>query len=171
MITYNPLIRGYKRITPSSVEYAHSWFYPNPENRSGKSALGRGWEPFNVWEAMGVKEWMEMIPTIQVECEDPIRQQVVTPIEYFRDEREVEEAIEEIKYQETRVQAGVTHILNGDMWALPEYFPHYRKHCEFHWGGPCEYKELCWSPEVSNDPLASGLYQIRVAHHEGERSQ
>jgi hypothetical protein len=179
MITYNPLIRGYKRITPSSVEYAHSWFYPNPENKSGKSALGRGWEPFNVWEEMGVKEWFEMIPSIQPECGDIIKQQVVTPVEYFRNEREIEEAMGEIREQEGQVLDGVSSYkasLNEGMgistdWVLQHYFPHNRKHCDFHFGGSCEYKELCWSPEVTADPLRSGLYQIREPHHEAERNQ
>jgi len=178
MITYNPLIRGYKRITPSSVEYAHSWFYPNPENKSGKSPLGRGWEPFNVWEAMGVKEWMEMIPTIQVECDDPIGQQVVTPIEYSRNEKEVEEAIKEITAQETRIEYAIHRMKLQDEGrvGIPEdllvnIFPHNRKHCHFHFGGSCEYLELCWNPEVTENPMGSGLYKIREPHHEGERNQ
>jgi hypothetical protein len=189
MITYNPLIRGYKRITPSSVEYAHSWFYPNSENKSGKSAIGRGWEPFNVWEEMGVNEWMEMIPSIQTECEDPIRGQVVTPIEYSRNEGEIEEAMEEIVQQEIKVNSAV-RALDGSWnssilpfnidtnsptmiskFFMDSVFSHNRKHCHYHFGGTCEYYELCWSPEVKADPLASGLYQIREAHHEAERNQ
>jgi hypothetical protein len=170
----NPLISGYKRITPSSVEYAHSFKFPNSENKSGYSTLGRGWDRFNVWETeMGVKGWIEMIQggEIQPECSNPIKQCVVTPVEYFRDEAEVLEAIEEIRCQEQRVYRGAEYVKAGSTKALDEYFPHYRKHCEFHFGGSCEYKELCWKPEIKEDPIGSELYQIRQPHHEAERNR
>jgi hypothetical protein len=173
MITYNPLIRGYKNITPSSIEYAHSWFYPNNENKSGKSALGRGWEPFNVWEEMGVKEWMEMLPELQTECSNAIQQQVVTPIEYGRNEREIGEAIREITAQEENIWTALESLKFKDLdkqTMLDSYFPHNRKHCHFHFGGTCEYYNLCWSPEVTENAVESGLYQIREAHHESERN-
>jgi hypothetical protein len=179
MITYSPLIRGYKNFTPGGVSYAHSWFYPNPNNKSGKSILGKGWEPFNVWEAMGVKEWMEMLPQLQPECGDIIKSQVVTPVEYFRSEAEIKEAIAEIKVLELRLSRGLFNIESKNSCDNPEaeefriltdYFPHNRKHCYFHFGYKCSYLPLCWQPEVAADPIGSGLYQIREAHHEAERN-
>jgi hypothetical protein len=180
-ITYNPLIRGYKKITPSSVEYAHSWFYPNKENKSGKSTIGRGWEPFNVWETeMGVKGWMELLQTetIQPECGNVIKQQVVTPPEYFRDEAEVTLAMKEIVAQEVNIEAAIIHSMYTAYITteglrerkMVEVFPHYRKHCEFHFGGPCEYNELCWG-DAKEDPIGSGLYQIRNPHQIYEREK
>ena len=177
MITYSPLIRGYKNFTPGGVNYAHSWFYPNSNNKSGKSVLGKGWEPFNVWEAMGVKEWIEMLAQLQPECGDVIKNQVVTPVEYFRGEQEIEEAIAEIRALECRVHKGLFNnswncpVLRAKLEDLAEYFPHNRKHCYFHFGEQCSYLALCWNPEVTADPIGSGLYQIREAHHEAERSE
>jgi hypothetical protein len=179
-ITYSPLIRGYKLITPTEVRYSHSWFYPNPENKSGKSAIGKGWEPFNVWESdISIKQWVEMLASgsVQPECGDIIKQQVITPVEYFRAEGEIGEAIEEVKAQEARIKGAVNLVeiaIGQDDQTeysslLSRYFPHVRKHCEFHFGGPCEYKALCWKPEVTQDPVGSGLYQIRTPHHEAER--
>ena len=179
-ITYNPLIRGYKKVTPTEILYAWSWFVPKPENKSGKGTIGQGWEPFNVWESdISIKEWIEALNggLIQPECGNPVRQQVVTPVEYFRDEEEIEIAIMEIKLQERRIADGLDWLekyrtqltQHGVEEQLAEYFPHIRKHCEFHFGGPCEYKDLCWKPEVRNDPLGSGLYQIRESHHSSER--
>lgn len=182
LVTHNPLIRGYKMITPSSIEYAHSFSYPNPENKSGFGRLGKGWEPFSVWESneFGVKEWIEAIHKgeIQAECGDVISKHCFVPVEYWRNERELEVAINEIKWQEIQIKTALDIIKNGnlqidhkDNWpnVLAQTFPHYRKHCEFHFGGPCEYKELCWNPTVSGDALGSGLYQVRMPHHEGER--
>ncbi len=175
-VTYSPLVRGYKRITPSSIEYAHSWFYPNPENKTGKSAIGKGWEPFNVWEMEGgVKEWIEKIKDckIQPECGDIIKQQVITPMEYFRDEEEITEAIREVAAQESRIRDSWLQMQQGGeeikQYHLDTTFPHNRDHCQFHYGQPCEYRELCWSMEVKSNPLGSGLYSIRVPHHESER--
>jgi hypothetical protein len=176
-VTYSPLIRGYKRVTPSGINYAHSWFYPNPQNRSGKGALGKGWEPFNVWEMEGgVKRWLEWLQTgeIQPECGDILRQQVITPIEYFRDQDEIEEAIAEVALQESRIRNELVGM--GEMKdetdvriAMARTFPHNRRHCKFHFGGRCEYEAACWAMEVKNDPIGSGLYEIRIPHHQKEK--
>ena len=177
MITHSPLVRGYKLVTPTSVEYAHSFKYPNPNNKSGWGNLGKGWEPFNVWEQMGVGKWIEMIQSgeIQPEVGDILQKQVITPTEYFRSEGEIEEAIKEIEFQESRIKWAIAGINSKGVESHPEYlemhFPHIRKHCEFHFGQACEYKSLCWQPEVRQDPLGSGLYQIRTPHHEAERNQ
>ncbi len=174
-ITYSPLIRGYKNIGVAGITYAHSWNYPNPENKSGSSTLGKGWEPFNVWESsISIAEWIEMLVNNQVqpECGDIVKQQVITPGEYFRDEGSIEEAIREIIAQENRIKEGVGY-LNPTLGEyekqhyLSYYFPHNRKHCEFHFGGSCEYKALCWQPEVASNP--GELYQIRIPHHSYER--
>src|ERR1035437_5308000 len=174
MITYSPLIRGYKLITPTEVRYSHSWFYPNAENKSGKSMIGKGWEPFNVWESdISIKQWIEMLASgeVQPECGDVIKQQVITPVEYFRAEGEIEEAIKEVSWQENKIKKTIEHLgnLTNEQELIASMFPHVRKHCEFHFGGQCEYKALCWKPEVSQDPVGSGLYQIRTPHHEAER--
>ena len=172
-ITYSPLVRGYKHFTPGGVEYAHSWFYPNSENKSGKSALGKGWEPFNVWEMEGgVKRWVEMLESgaIQPECGDVLKAQVVTPVEMFRDEGEITEAIEEVRLQEERIACGLTVIAalgpRFERETLARTFPHARKCCDWMYGETCEYKKLCWDAQVKNDPVGSGLYQIREPHHE-----
>ena len=101
-----------------------------------------------------------------------IKQQVVTPVEYFRSEREIKEAIKEVEYQESRIKTMLGAILNNDNieedWVLANCFPHNRNHCMFHFGGICEYYALCWKPEVKEDPVGSGLYEIRQAHHKFE---
>lgn len=166
-VTYNPLIRGYKNIGPSGISYAHSWNYPNPNNKSGMSKLGAGWEPFNVWEEMGVAKWIEMLPGVQVDCGDVIKQQVVTPVEVWRNEEEIKEAMNEVRAQEQKIAMAITSINGPD---LPYYFAHNRKHCYFHYGSRCEYFDLCWRDEVKSDPIGSGLYEIRQAHHDAERN-
>lgn len=177
-ITYNPLIRGYKFISPGGIQYAHSYKYPNPVNKSGSGMLGKGWEGFNIWEEMGVKEWIKMLQVgdIQPGCGDILRKFVFSPVEYFRGEGEIEEAIEEIRAQENRIVNSIRSIEDHKRptWTqieLQETFPHIRKHCEFHFGSQCEYKGLCWDNRVGDDPVGSGLFQIREPHHEAERNR
>ncbi len=176
-VTHSPLIRGYKNIGTTEVRYAHSFTFPNSENKSGKGRLGKGWEPFSVWESeFGIKGWIEAIANgeVQPECGDVLSQYCFSPTEYWRNEREVEVAIEEIKAQESEIKLGLHYLTMTNPPFFPtdilaKWFLHYRKHCEFHFGEPCEYKSLCWNPTVESDPIGSGLYQIRMPHHEGER--
>ncbi len=176
-ITYNPLIRGYKNITPGGVAYAHSYKFPNPANKSGYGMLGKDWVGFNVWEEMGVKKWIEILQTgeIQPNCGDMLRKFVFSPVEYFRGEGEIEEAIKEIGYQEKGIATAIETLVGASQEQrdiiMNGQFLHIRKHCEFHFGSQCEYKELCWNPTVGQDPVGSGLYQIREPHHEAERNK
>ncbi len=169
-ITYSPLIRGYKRHTPSRIELAHSWFYPKPENKTGKGILGKGWEPFNVWEEKGgVKLWIEKLANgeIQPECGDVLKQQVITPVEYIRKPAEIAEAVIEIRCQETKIYHALQGLQEGN--SVSEDFPMFRRSC--HWPTDCEYIPFCFKREIAEDPIGSGEFVPRIPHHEAERKQ
>lgn len=176
-VTYSPLIRGYKRISTMSVDYAHSYKFPNANNKSGMGALGKGWEPFNVWEDTGVggiRGWLEKISAkdsegnylIQPDCGDVIRNQVISPETYMRTPGEVESAMTQVQFQET-----VAFLARDMVWRendkIDAAFPQHRHSC--HWPSDCEMLEACWKPEINSDPIGSGLYTIRVPHHDAER--
>lgn len=176
-ITYSPLIRGYKYITPTGISFAHSWWYPNPNNKSGKSQIGKGWEPFNVWESdISIKDWVNALyqNQIQPECGNVLRSLTITPPEYFRDDPEIEQTMREIVAQEKKI-ADALHRLGKDPLVsdplLDSVFPHNKKVCYFMYGEICPYVPLCWKPEVAADPIGSGLYQIRVPHHKPELNE
>lgn len=178
-VTYNPLIRGYKRITAMSVEYAHSYKFPNANNKSGMGALGKGWEPFNVWEdngVGGVRGWMKMLSkkdkdgryVIQPDCGDVIKGCVISPESYMRSGQEVESAIRQIVSQETIVFRAVDIVTKNEYpYNIDNCFPQYRHSC--HWPSDCEFNAVCWNPQVGDDPIGSKLYEIRTPHHEAER--
>lgn len=178
-ITYSPLIRGYKNISPSGISYAHSWFYPDMNNKSGKSALGKGWEPFNVWESeISMKDWINALHQNQIQPEvgNVLRANTITPPEYFRDDKDVELAIKEVIAQEYNIAKALEALEEAPSSIMiseeifNSVFPHNRKSCYYYYGDPCPYLALCWKPEVGADPIGSGLYQIRVPHHEYERN-
>ena len=115
-IAQSPLIRGYK----NDGHYAHSFYFPNENNKSGKGRLGKGWEAFNVWEEMGVKTWIEMLSSkvrdsqtgedmfeIQPECGDIIKQQVVTPPETFVKDADLFHTLVQIEAMENIVNKAI----------------------------------------------------------------
>jgi hypothetical protein len=174
--------------------YSHSWFFPNPNNQSGKGALGKGWEKFNIWlgedsRVKDIKSWLAMLDSrvkdhssdewifeMQPECGDVISKYVVTPPEIFRDDSEINNQFEQIKIQEEKVfklvkQTDLT-ILQPNEWPMNRQACHYPSECEYipicH-GRECYTdKPVPW--EVREDPIKSGWYERRTPHHEREKA-
>ena len=176
-VTYSPLIRGYKNITQEGIQYAHSYVYPNSENKSGTGRLGKDWVPFNVWEQrdMTIKSWLEFLDKqeCQPECGDVLAAQIVNPLDYFRDDAEIKEGISEVRLQEERIAIALMDYAEADgdeqlrEEILAQVFPHHRKSCQFMYGDVCEYVPLCWNAAVKADPLNNG-YERRIPHHTTE---
>lgn len=179
-ITKNPFIYGYRKVDVTGTSYAHSLFYPNPLNASGRGRLGKGWEPFHVWSKKdgyegGVKQWVTDIWQGKIQSEYGwdllMADWCVRPVESFRSKVEMEEALDEIRLQEQRV----FHALYKDSThTTKELFPMYRNGC--YWPLPCEYLAICHGleaysgevadPTIKDDPIGSGRYEVRVPHHE-----
>ena len=183
----SPLIRGYKS---GSGNYCHSYYYPNSNNKSGKGSIGRSWQAFNVWEEMTVKEWIAMlvskvqdhtgqiIPEIQPECGDIIKQQVVTPTDTFVNREVTESTIRQITSTEEDVFNYGLAIDPEESFGseVDRLFPMNRQSCL--WPTTCEFLPIChlkdWkgdgvSRSVRDDPVGSGFYKIRVPHHKSEK--
>lgn len=181
-ITYNPLIRGYRSNKPATVgkvsrtDYAWSWFTVNPDNKSGTGILGKTWGPFNVWETEGgVKWWINKLieEEIQKECGDPLKQVVLSPTEWFRRQQILDTVGKQIARQEEKVFTDLReHYGKKD---LLEFFPMNQDSCYPFTNYPCEYLSICnngndsYRENIANDPIGSGEYVKRVAHHEIER--
>lgn len=177
--TASPLIRPYRKFSPSGVQYAHSYYFPSDKNESGWSRLGKGWEAFNLWEQdeIGLEEWIGILDRqeIQPECGDVLSQQVVTPLEYWRKEEELEEWIIGVKEQER----GIYQKLEGpdhaeedvDRLILAKDFPMERRSC--HWPTDCEYLPYCYDSTVRESPFENPECEFtwRTPHHEPERLQ
>ena len=120
-----PLLRGWKKEIVDGVthaiswQYAWSWFYTcsGPHDfryvRGGvcpggaRHSLGKDWLPFTAWndpDVGGVKGWMEKLAsgTVQPECGDPLDQQVVVPLPYHRNQRDVDDWIAQARTQEAQ---------------------------------------------------------------------
>lgn len=189
--TASPLVRGYRKHNPDGTLFAHSMYFPNAENKSGWGRLGKGWEPFNVWEneqVGGVKGWIGMLASneIQPECGDILRSQVVTPPEYFRTGMDLEGTINEVMAKERDIvrRLGETEQRLGypiaDMknladpnalTVLQEMFPRSRRAC--HYPTDCAMLNVCFNRRVAERPLEHGQegvpqYELRTPHHAAE---
>lgn len=189
--TTSSLIQGYRFFSPNGVTYAHSLYFPNPANVSGKGRLGKGWERFNVWEDQvfqeGIKKWIEMLDerdsegrfSIQPDCGDILGQYVVTPAEVFRGRDEIRLAEAQIRFIEEEIGVKLQLLdskikdFKSDPFVI---FNQNRQHC--HYPDECEFMPICLGKsaymaepvqlEVREDPIGSGWYQKRVPHHKGE---
>lgn len=184
-VQYSPLIRAWRRpdVNPGGGGFEYAWKYEwREEDRLTGDLrtrrLGRGWEPFNVWECAevgGVKGWIELLAAdkVQPEAGDCLAEQFVAPLPYFRQQADIEDWIEQAAAQEARV-ARASAAVDGAASAaeqrslLNTYFPQHRRSCD--WPRACPFQAICFgSDQIAADPVGSGLYTWREPHHEAER--
>ena len=177
--TNNPFIKGYRMAGVGDLQYAHSYWYPNPSNPSGKGRLGNAWQSFNIWSKKdgypgGVKQWVEDITNNKIQPEvnvnDLFKQWCIVPVEVFRGGVERQTAMDEITHQERQV----FHNLYKSSLPVTTTFPMYRKSC--YWPTDCEFLPICHGvkahtgesvdPGIAQDPIESGWYEERIPHHE-----
>jgi hypothetical protein len=173
--THNPLIRGYKKVNPGEIEYSHSWFFDNPNNKSGKGALGKGWESFNVWEKFDLKDWIYKCFSgeVQPQAQGNIGKLVQT-LEVYRNDADVKRAITSITEQEINVNTfkeGFYNTAFEDFDAtqkqeIEALFPMYRRSCL--WPTKCDYYNVCHKGHTIE--IGNG-WEYREPHHERERDE
>ena len=197
-VTSNPLIYGYYQDTPSGKIFAHSQYYPNPNNASGWGKIGSAWHKFAVWESLsgGVKEWIETITAkvtdhqtgkeifeIQPECGDILEQQFWLPVARNRNGDEAESTIRQIARQESDIFECADFITNDrsirgndiefTKEQLDHYFPIYRHSC--HYPSSCPNIPICYKSNVFADCLNGDFarwgYKWRTPNHPLEREQ
>lgn len=168
-VTHNPLIRGYKKIDVAEKFYAHSWYFPNPNNKSGKGALGKGWEPFRVWEEFELADWISgcWLGEIQPQAKQEIEKLVQT-FEVYRNREELETTKQELVTRLDRPEVGLAKLGKINPSELPFFFEKRRASCHYYPGeaNACEYIPICHqgrTPEVGNG------WEWREPHHEGEK--
>lgn len=172
-IQWSHLIRGWWKhgITEADNEFAWKYTFTKPDGSSGR--LGKGWERFNAWEMpFGIAGWIDMLASGSVQAgvvaDDPIEAAIVAPVPYYRQASDVEDMLQQVIAQETRIANGLV-ILNTATTPderridLNENFPQHRRSCL--WPSRCSFLDLCKDSNIAADPLASGLYIRRVPHH------
>ncbi len=172
--TDSPLIRGWKLQGPTYAEYAHSYWFPNPRNPSGKGRLSNDWQPIKVWDSYdgGVKAWIAALAAgdIQRDVPNPLQECVRSPMPSTRDDKDIDITLLEIAEAERKVLVGLERIAKRDKYTdtkklMATYFPRNRRSC--HWPQDCDYIPICH--QGIKAPLESG-YKLRIPHPETERN-
>jgi hypothetical protein len=188
---FNPLIRPFKKtedlgpvrmtknkqLMAGMMPYALQWNFK--DDMGGNHTLGKGWRSTPIWEEgqIGVKEWMGILAHESIQGFDPgygIQQQFVLPMEYYRNEEDIDRWKRTILYEERRLAKGRQDVFNvlgqpGFEEKLDEHFPmhpDYPTDCYY-----CQFKGLCYgSKGYMYDPLSSLTVEPRTPNHLAETS-
>ncbi len=181
----NPLIRPYKRAddlyikkrsnaTNSVVgDYAFSWNFT--DDLGANHTLGKGWRTINIWEDMGVKNWIEYVMENSIQGFQPgyaIEKQFVLPIEYTRDEQEVKRKIRQIVNQEYKVSLGAEKVIDALHNHPEDYIEqldiHFQQRQDYpHSCSWCSHKTICLGLDSYKfDPLSHPGFIPRTSNHQ-----
>jgi hypothetical protein len=144
------------------------------QNYSIKYTKAKGWQRFNVWEHFTMKEWVDYLFENHYEELEGL---VVSPYPYNRSTSDIQNWIEQVKYQEQQIAQHIDELkqlepmLVGQRESLSDeyktklnqYFGQNRSNC-FVYGRYCSFVEHCWSGEKSN----SVMFEARKPHHQKE---
>lgn len=196
-VTSSPLLRGWFRegITEREFAWKEETPCPGPGHvlSQGKKGpvlcegkkfhkLGVQWTKFDTYRDAGldlvggVKGWVEMLSsgTVQPDAGDPFDAIVQSPLPYFRQDQDVADWIEQAQAVEVRVAADIAQAERVRVEdparlrsTLNKLFPQNRRACD--WPSKCQHQEICFGDTTMlTSPMATGLYQIRIPHHEAE---
>jgi hypothetical protein len=180
-VTQSSLIHPWRKegITEAEWAWRYKWSGPDIWPDSGKlrgHTLGKGWQRVDVWNDIGVKGWIDLLASgsVQTDLGDPFDAIVNMPLPYFRQDRDVQDWIEQAQNQEARVIQD-HQVLEGVRVNQPELMrsvvnamaPGYRRSCD--WPSKCQFQEVCFGDSsMFTSPLSTGLYEIRRPHHDAE---
>ena len=177
-----PLAYAWHRPGPTPEEDEWSWAYEYEteefNDKTGKmkrTKLGKGWRKVAVWEHYpgGIAQWVEdtvnqRIAPRHVNMWDSIFPEML-PIS--RRASDVESWRRQAIARELRIEQSAREVANAQRAgenrfaeALDREFPQNTHSC-FSFGGKCSVFDICWTESVKQDPMASGLYQIRIPNH------
>jgi hypothetical protein len=168
------LIRPWMKEGAIRPEFAWKWKFQDVEG--GWHTLGKSWKRVPIWERMPIKEWIEILSSgsIQPEAGDALSAGIIFPPPIYRREQEMKDWVEQIVEQEGHVREGIAYVeqcerdpsyATGRRGMLNAYFPQYRRSCDY--PTACDFQAVCFGP-AGDDPVGTGLYQIRKPHHELE---
>lgn len=179
------LVRPYFKDGGGLMEDEYAWKYwthcDGPHVTSGgkkcpgdaNHSLGKGWYRVPIWEYMPIKEWIQLLHegSIQPDAGDALEGLVVSPMPFFRHQEEIESWRLQVESQEAKIaeiRRGAATDWPDDMkFYLDRNFPQHREAC-FKYGEKhsCQFLDVCFGN--IGDPLESGLFQLRKAHHAAE---
>lgn len=180
-----PLAYGWVRKgpTPEDDEWAwqYGWATEEMNPKTGKpisTKLGKGFRKLSIWDNYegGVKQWIDDLHHQRIEPRHINALDAIFPQMMLVSRRadEIESWKRQTVASETRIQQalsaspGLVEDVQPDIETLDAEFPQHTANC-YAYMSKCQFWEACFTPAVKADPLASGLYQIRVPNHPSEK--
>ena len=160
--------------TEEDAEFA--WTYEYITEDTGKSTkLGKGFRKYLVDEGYpgGVKGWVEALARQEITPRhiNALEQVFPQSLPVHREQWEIDSWKRQIVSQEKRIEQRVRAVeaaamTGGEAYAetLDREFPQHTRSC-YDYASQCPFYECCFVPAVASDPLASGLYQVRLSNH------
>lgn len=171
----NPLIRPWKRDDGLKGD-GYAFMYEFKDELGGNHRLGKGWNRINIWEDIGVKAWVNLLATESFQGMEPmigIQKQFIMPVEYYRQETDIDNWKEQRLHEEIRIARGIKECVptigtKQLQSKLNEHFPMYSNYptdCTY-----CPFEMLCHDGIESylHDPMSSGKYAPRTGNHKAE---
>jgi hypothetical protein len=106
---------------------------------------------------------------VGVTAQHPLDAVFVPPVTVYRNSDDLRDLVEQMEHQERRIAEGVAQVNaateDGERRSLlNQFFPQTRRACEY--PSTCQFVKVCYGGEdIRHDPLASGLYRVRVPNH------
>lgn len=146
----------------------------------------KGWEKINIWEDIGILNWIDMLAQGQVQPEEgnPLDLLIKTSELIFRDRNDgaqLKEWYESTKYQEENIVRKLDILETHAEWArknnnwklfetaLNQLFPKETLTCWNYYGRHCEFARICHEGYNINDLIAANILVNRIPHHEPEK--
>lgn len=165
-----PLAYGWKRDNGPDTEWAFRYKWRSEEEGKKFTQLPKGFRKVSIWDNYpgGVKAWIETLAAREITPRhiNPFEAIFPNSLPVSRRADEIESWRRQIVSQESRVRQRVIAVENdhGAEETLDREFPQSSARC-FDYQSRCQFYEACFTPSVHADPLASGLYQIRISNH------
>lgn len=152
------LDKGYE--SKGRLHHPYVWAYEH--NGAWQPGYKWGWTHRPVWEYNApIPDWVD-------ECgEDLGRAQFINSAPIFLDRRLLESMIRRRIEREAQIRDW-TEASQRDWTVREQHFEQRFSQCRPAMGKECAYYAACKNLTVQEDPLGSGLYQVRIPHHDIE---
>lgn len=163
--------KGRRAGLGSSGGYAIS--YDFQDELGGNHRLGKGWNRINIWEDMGVKEWIDYCWETSIQNFSPghaITSQFALPSEYYRSDEDIARWKKRMIYAAKRREEGTKAVVAAIGTPeyedrLDEYFEPHSNACDY--PVKCVYQGICYGPKAYLiNPLSEGNFEARTSNHE-----
>lgn len=118
-----------------------------------------------IWHTKTPKQWIEEMP------EDVLSAQFGDTGPVYLDEDQCESWLRQASYRETEIDTAVNLLAmasttpEGRQEILDRTFPQNFDECTPSFGSPCDAVNFCFMRHVQDDPIKSGLFEMRRPHH------